>query len=159
MEDFRDCERRGVGLSQKRRTHLKITLYLSDKPREYAIGDALAAGFRKHGDTVDVIATHAFVRPDWQTQLAVIIGIKAHSKRIMEEYRRGGRHCVLVDKSYFGRTEYVRLSVDAFQPPYAHASPRPDDRWRKIRDDFRIEVKPRRAAGGEYLIYAGSSQQ
>ena len=148
-----------MGLPENRRTHLKITLYLSDKPREYAIGDALAAGFRKHGDIVDVIATQDFVRPDWETQLAVIIGIKAHSKRIMEEYRRGGRHCMLVDKSYFGRTEYVRLSVDGFQPAYAHAKPRPADRWQKIADEFRIELQPRRAAGGDYLIYAGSSQK
>ena len=135
---------------------MKVTLYLSDKPREYAIGDALAAGFRKHGDTAQVIATHDYVRPDWETQLAVIIGIKAHSKRIFEDYRRGGRHAVLVDKSYFGRTECVRLSVDAFQPP---VTPRPDDRWRKARDQFRIEVQPPRAPGGEYLIYAGSSQK
>ena len=137
---------------------MKITLYLSDKDRERNIGGALAEGFAKHGETVQVIPTHEFVRPDWETQLAVVIGLKGHSKKIMAAYRRGARHCMLVDKSYFGRTEYLRLSVDGFQPSYLHASPQPDDRWRRIRDEFRIEVKPKRAKGS-FLIFAGSSQK
>jgi hypothetical protein len=65
---------------------------------------------------------------------------------------------MLVDKSYFGRGEYYRLAVDGFQPAYLHATPRPDDRWRKLRDEFRIEVRPKRARG-KHLIYAGSSQK
>lgn len=137
---------------------MKVTLYLSDKPREYAIGDALAAGFRKHGETVAVVKTHEYVRPDWETQLAVVIGIKGMSKKVMEEYRRGGRNCMLVDKSYFVRNEYVRLSVDAFQPAYAHAIPRSHDRWNRIASACRIELRPRRPRG-KFMIYAGSSQK
>lgn len=145
---------------------MKVTLYLSAKleggaikDRELALGNALRSGFEKHGETVNMIPTHEFVRPDWESQLAVVIGIKGHSKKIFEEYRRGGRQAMLVDKSYIGRTEYVRLSVGGFQPPYAHAQPRPHDRWTKIRDEFHIDVKPRRATKGSYLIYAGSSQK
>lgn len=137
---------------------MKITLYLSDKERERNIGGALADGFRKHGDEVAIVGTHEFIRPDWETQLAVVIGVKGHSKRIMTAYRRGERHCMLVDKSYFGRSEYMRLSVDGFQPAYLHSQPRPDDRWRAIRDRFRVEVKPKRQRG-KHLIYAGSSQK
>lgn len=137
---------------------MKVTLYLSDKPREYAIGNALKAGFEKHGEQVAIVRTQDFMRPDWETQLAVVIGIKGQSKKVMDEYRRGGRHCMLVDKSYFGRTEYVRLSVDAFQPLYAHQKARAHDRWNKIASDFRIELKTRRPRG-RFMIYAGSSQK
>lgn len=144
---------------------MKITLYLSNKrgetepkDRELALGNALKAGFERHGEAVEIRPTGEFVRPDWESQLAVVIGIKGHSKRIFEEYRRGGRHCMLVDKSYIGRTEYVRLSVDGFQPAYAHTARRPGDRWGKIRDEFRIEPRPLRERG-EYIIYAGSSQK
>ena len=137
---------------------MKITLYLSAKDREHTLGEALKAGFERHGDTVATVATHEFVRPDWETQLAVVVGVKGHSKRILAAYNRGERHCMLVDKSYFGRGEYYRLSVDGFQPPYLHAAPRPDDRWRMLRDEFRIEVLPKRAKG-THLIYAGSSQK
>ena len=143
---------------------MKIILYLSHKDgslksREANIGGALKSGFEKHGDTVEIIPTHEFVRPDWGSHLAVVIGIKGRSKRIFEEYRRGGRSSMLVDKSYIGRTEYLRLSIGGFQPPYAHTSPRQHDRWEQIRDEFRIDVRPKRSANGSYLIYAGSSQK
>lgn len=144
---------------------MKVTLYLSEKiqgggikERELNIGNALKSGFEKHGDQVVIVPAHEFVRPDWDTHLAVVIGIKGHSKRICEEYRRGARPPMLVDKSYFGRTEYVRLSVGGFQPPYAHAVKRQPDRWHRIRDEFHIEVKPKQK-GGRYFIYAGSSQK
>ena len=137
---------------------MKVTLYLSDKPREHEIGAALADGFRRHGETVAMVGTHEYVRPDWETQLAVVIGVKGHSKRITAAYRRGERHAMLVDKSYIGRSEYLRLSVDGFQPAYLHSAPRPPDRWNRIRDQFRIEVRPKRAQG-RHLIYAGSSQK
>ena len=145
---------------------MKITLYLSTKPgqdaikgRELAIGNALKAGFEKHGDTVEILPTEKFGRPDWESQLAVVIGIKGHSKKISEEYRRGGRHAMLIDKSYIARTEYLRVSVGGFQPPYAHAQKRPHDRWEKIAREFRLEPKPRRTGVGDYVIYAGSSQK
>lgn len=143
---------------------MKITLYLSHeqdgslKERERFFGEVLRKGFERHGDTVAVAATHEFTAPDWQSQLAVVIGIKGHSKRIFEEYRRGGRQTMLVDKSYIGRSEYVRLSIGAFQPPYAHLTPRPHDRWKRIRDEYRIDVRPKRK-GGDFIIYAGSSQK
>lgn len=143
---------------------MKVTLYLSHKDgelkaREANIGAALKAGFEKHGETVEVVPTHEFVRPDWGSQLAVVIGIKGHSKRIFEEYRRGGRSPMLIDKSYVGRGEYLRISVGGFQPPYAHTVKRPSDRWEKMRDALRIDVKPKRGKGGSYLIFAGSSQK
>jgi hypothetical protein len=143
---------------------LNVTLYLSHerdgtlKDRERVFGEALKKGFERHGEHVNVAKTHEFTTPDWSSQLAVVIGIKGHSKRIYEEYRRGGRQVMLVDKSYIGRTAYVRLSVNGFQPPYMHTANRPDDRWRRIRDEFSIDVKPKRGAG-EFVIYAGSSQK
>lgn len=144
---------------------MKVTLYLAEKiggggikDRELAVGTALKLGFEKHGETVEIVPAHEFVRPDWSTQMAVVVGIKGHSKRIIEEYRRGGRPSMLIDKSYFGRTEYLRMSVGGFQPPYAHTTPRPADRWNRIRDEFHIDVKPKRSGGGN-IIYAGSSQK
>jgi hypothetical protein len=137
---------------------VNITLYLSQKQREYDIGNALKAGFEARGERVRIVPTQDYQSPD-DSQLAVVIGIKGVSKQVMQDYTRSGRHCILVDKSYFGRTEYLRLSLDGFQPHYAHAKPRrPMDRWEKVAKEFRIKPAPMRIRDG-YLIYAGSSQK
>lgn len=133
---------------------MKITLYLSDKGRERELGDALAAGFRKHGDDVETIATQDYTQPKGDTQVAVMVGVKGQSKRIFEDYRRSARHTLLVDKSYFGRGEYHRLSLDGFQPRYAHLSPRSPERF----DRLGVELKPKRTKGN-HVIFAGSSQK
>jgi hypothetical protein len=137
---------------------LKITLYLSETERDKGIGAALTEGFRRHGETVVSITKRDYFQPDPQTQVAVVIGIRRRNKRIMAAYKAESRHCILLEKSYFGRTEFMRWSVDGFQPAYLHATPRPDDRWRRIRDDWRIDVRPKRAQG-RHLVYAGSSQK
>lgn len=140
---------------------MRIALYVSRgrdgaiKPREQAIADALAAGFREHGDTVEVFRTEDFAEPRDGVQLAATIGIKGHSKAIFDSHRRSGRHALLIDKSYIGRSEYLRLSLDGFQPHYAHAKPRPHDRLERAG----LRLAPRRGGRGRYVIYAGSSQK
>lgn len=137
---------------------MKITLYLSETDRDKAIGANLAAGFKRHGETIELVTKRDYHRPDPETQVAVVVGIRRRNKRIMAAYRAEDRHCILLEKSYFGRSEYLRWSVDGFQPAYLHARARPDDRWRAMRDAWRIEVRPLRARGA-HLVYAGSSQK
>lgn len=135
---------------------MKITLYLSgNKERELAIGRALQAGFERHGDQVTVRWTAEYTAPDEGSQLAAVIGVKGNSKKIFEEYRRAGRHTLLVDKAYFERARHLRLVLDGFQPHYAHAIERPHDRLER----FGLDLKPRRKGRGDYVIYAGSSQK
>jgi hypothetical protein len=134
---------------------VKIALFLSDKERERKIGDALSAGFKLHGDEVRVISTQDFDTDKGDgAQLAVMVGVKGRSKEIFEYFRRSGRHTLLIDKSYFDRGEYYRVSLDGFQPHYAHAKPRSRDRLLS----FDINLAPMRKSG-KHIIYAGSSQK
>lgn len=143
---------------------MKVSIYLAHetdgslKDREREFGEALKFGFERHGETVEMLPSHEFVEPDWQSNLAVIIGIKGHSRRISHEYKRGGRQVMLVDKAYFGRTRNVRLSLNGFQPPYAHSYQRPADRWERVKSHHRIRVRPKRTDGA-HIIFAGSSQK
>lgn len=133
---------------------MKATLYLSDKSRERDLGEALKAGFEKHGEAVEVIPTQDYTQPKGDTQIAVMVGVKGQSKKIFEDHRRSARHTLLVDKSYFGRGEYHRLSLDGFQPKYAHQVTHPAERLEKLG----VEIKPKRKKGA-HVIYAGSSQK
>ena len=132
-------------------------MYLSlPKPREKAIGEALKAGFEAHGDAVTVLPTAEYAAPEDGTQIACVIGIKGKSKRVFEDHIRSGRHALLVDKSYFGRAEFLRLSLDGFQPHYAHEIERPHDRLERMGVKFRPLRAGRRDS---HVIYAGSSQK
>ena len=134
---------------------MKIAIYLSlNKSREVEIGRALQAGFVKHGDEVEIRPTAGYSGPQPGTQLAVMVGVKGQSKKIFEDHRMSARHTLLVDKSYFGRGEYYRLSLDGFQPYYAHLTPRDPARF----EGLRLDLKPMRAEG-RHVIYAGSSQK
>ena len=136
---------------------MNITLYLSlNKERERAIGAALEAGFKRHGDQVRVVATADYQAPDDDTQMAVVVGIKGRSKQAFDDHLKSGRHALLVDKSYFGRTEYLRLSLDGFQPHYAHAVKRPTDRLKRLKVEF---MQRRASTPDSCVIYAGSSQK
>lgn len=132
---------------------MKVVLYLSlNKSREVAIGEALAKGFRRHGEEVEILPTEGYDRPQRDSQVAVVIGVKG--KRIFEDHRRRARHTLLVDKGYFQRKNYLRLSFDGFQPHYAHDVSRPTDRFDRLGIPLR-DLQPR----GRHLIYAGSSQK
>lgn len=133
---------------------MKVTLYLSEKSREHELGDALSKGFQKHGDEVETIPTQHYVQPKGDTQVAVMVGVKGRSKQIFEDHRRAGRHTIYIDKSYFDRGEYYRVSLDNFQPAYAHEKPRPHDRL----DRLKLNIAGRQPRG-KHVIYAGSSQK
>lgn len=134
---------------------MKITLYLSqNKQREVEIGHALSEGFKKHGDEVETLPTEGYVQPKGDTQLAVMVGVKGRSRQIFDDHRRAARHTILVDKSYFGRGDYYRLSMDGFQPNYAHEKERPLDRFERLK----VSLQPKRSKG-KHAIYAGSSQK
>lgn len=134
---------------------MKVSIYISEnKERERNIGAALAEGFRKHGEDVETFPTENYLGPKGDTQVAVTIGLKGHSKKIFEDHRRAARHTILVDKSYFARKEYCRLSLDGFQSPYLNAISRPADRF----DQLGVKLRKQRQSA-KHVIYAGSSQK
>lgn len=136
---------------------MNIALYLSlPKPREIAIGQALKAGFEAHGDRVTVLATADYAGAREKTQLAVTIGIKGRSKAVFDDHLRSARHALLVDKSYFGRSEFLRLALDGFQPRSLHAEERPHDRLQRLGVRFGAPRAPQKRG---VVIYAGSSQK
>lgn len=134
---------------------MKAVIYASaNKERETKIAQAMSAGFKRHGDTVETLPTDSYSMPKGDTQIAVMVGLKGKSKQIYEDHRRAGRAVILVDKSYFARNEYLRFGLDGFQSPYLNTIKRPPDRFKALN----IEIKPKRAES-KHIIYAGSSQK
>jgi hypothetical protein len=134
---------------------VKVTIYAStNKERENNIAQALSAGFKRHGDVCETLPTQDYSMPKGDTQVAVMVGLKGKSKQIYEDHRRAGRAVLLVDKSYFARSEYVRFGLDGFQSPYLNSIKQPPDRFNALK----IEVKPKRKHS-KHIIYAGSSQK
>jgi hypothetical protein len=138
-------------------TSLHISFFAVPKEREYAIANALAEGVKVHGDEIQIVNPAEVEGPDPWTDVAVFVGIKGHSRQIMEDHLAVEKHAIICDKGYVPgpsgpRSKYVRLSVDALQPlSYFQRTPRPDDRLKKLG----IKLQPVRR--GIHVIVAGGS--
>ena len=132
---------------------MKIAVYFRpDNAHDVALAGALGAGFKNHGDDADALSVADYVQPQGDTQVAVIIGLSERNKQIFEDHRRNARHTLLVDAGYFG-DGYLRLSLDGFQPRYAHDVKRPLDRLDRLGIKF-SSMRER----GSHVIYSGQTQ-
>lgn len=143
---------------------MKVVFYASEGRR---FDDAIAAAFSAGCQAVKLKCT--VQRSDiWAEQtslpgdLAIVVGVKSHSKPIFDAYRAAGKHAAVIDKGYIRardegplRNLYWRMSVDAFQPhAYLFDVPRTAERWEACRT--RVS---HRARQGETILFAGSSQK
>lgn len=132
---------------------MKVTLLIGSSRRDEAIRSALVSGFKACGEKVEDIRTDKLddvTLPD--TDLAVFFGLRC--MRLFWECERRGIPTLLIDKGYFNRGLYYRVSLGGYQPPYFHELDCDDSRLRYIG----VRLKPRNL-GGNLVIYAGSSEQ
>ena len=94
---------------------MKVVCYMSRSRRDDAIGSALERGFKRHGMQVEVLRDGDF-KPG--AGLAVTVGTRASSARIYEAAQAAGQHTLMMDKGYFGRGRYHRMSLNSPQPLY-----------------------------------------
>jgi hypothetical protein len=133
-----------------------------DKKFDETLAAALGRGVVARGDTFATANIAEFVRPDKKADVAVLAGVKGHSKGCFDAYLSAGRHAVILDKGYTRirggtlGTLYWRMSLDAFQPhAYLNRVPRPPDRWDQL--DVPIETRPSQPKGT--VLFCGSSQK
>ena len=131
---------------------MNITLYLSVKERERSLREALIKGFERHGDKV-----RSMLRKEFGTDtaastddMAIFVGVK--SLRIWKQCMASGRQVMIIDKGYFGRADYSRMSINGFQPPYLDKMGYDSTRLNRLS----VVLKPK-SIGGNTVIYAGSS--
>ena len=101
---------------------MKIACYVSDTKRDKRLFEALAKGFRKHGDTVELVSkTPALIECGVvAADLAVYVGVRTSSLRVHVAAKRQGQRTLMLDKGYFTRGSYHRFSLDYPQPSYLH---------------------------------------
>ena len=71
---------------------------------------------------------------------AIVWGLIRGSPRLIGEIRKAGCNYWHMDNGYFGRNHLFRITKNANQR--TDLIERPADRWEKIRDMFKIEMKP-----------------
>lgn len=151
---------------------LNACMYVSDKPREIMLADALAKGAKVHGDRLEVRRTADYGEdengdelkwsgPHPEDDVACFFGVKGKSRRIMDDYLAVGKSTLYLDKGYTrskgrnGHTEYTRVSVNGGDPlAYMMEQKRSTDRWAKLG----IELKERQEGGGHILLCASSAK-
>jgi len=134
---------------------MHVTFFAVEKDRE----DKLAASFcegvkRSRTDTCEVVRPASYPAPNPRTDVAVMIGVKGYSRRLLDNHLEAGKHTVYIDKGYLGgRSAYFRMSVNSFQPlAYFQKTPRPDDRLRALS----VNMLPMRTQGSHIIIAGGS---
>lgn len=149
---------------------LNVAFYVSDKPREIMLAEALAKGAKVHGDRLEVRRTADYGEdengdelkwsgPHPEDDVACFFGVKGKSRRIMDDYRAVGKSTLYLDKGYTrskgrnGHTEYTRISVNGSDPLAYMMSKRPADRWLRLG----IDLEERRPGRSGHILLCTSS--
>lgn len=125
---------------------MKLIFYAAvDKERERKLAVAMCAGAERLGWEARSVPAHEYAGPE--ADVGVVIGVKGHSRRIIDDHVAAGRHYLYVDKGYLraknnlhreGRRyamgdAFYKLALDGFQPTaYMMGFSERDDgqRWR-----------------------------
>jgi len=148
---------------------MNVCFYQADKVREALIALAFCEGAEKHGHRTERRLTQDYEEPDPKTDMAVVFGVKGHSRRIMDDHLTLGKRAVYIDKGYItvrapvsnrlSRAFYYKVSLDGFQPlKYLDAVKRPGDRWEDLQRTHGIELLPWRRRGRR-IVWLGPSQK
>lgn len=150
---------------------MKITCYPSiEKRYDVILSKAIARGARRLGHDVRVKDIRDFAEVD-DTDVAVMVGVKGHSRRCFDAHLAAGRHTIYLDKGYVrGKggllsVRYWRAAVDAFQPVDYFFSPArrasccegvaTAARWSRASKDIVPMCEKRDGC----VVFAGSSQK
>lgn len=136
---------------------MRVRFFVAEKEREVTLAEALAEGARAHGDHVDIASTsRAAFDPDYP--VAAIFGVKASSRRVVDEHMRPGCASLVFDKALI-RSEgagngYFRVGLNGTPIAYMMRERRPPSRWARLGIDL-----PNGIRKGRKVIFAGSSQK
>ncbi len=96
---------------------MKVVCYTTEAGHGARLCADLVEGFKRHG--VDVHASLASrdigLLP---ADLTVIVGVRRSSYRLYKAAQEAGQQIVMLDKGYFNRGKYHRISVGSPQPSY-----------------------------------------
>jgi hypothetical protein len=134
---------------------MKITLYFSTNAREQEIGRAIVAGCQKHGVRVDARLRADFWTGsvDKEAEIIGFVGVK--SRAMWKAATEAGKTTLLIDKGYFGRGEFYRMSLGAYQPPYLASMDYDTTRL----NSMGVTLHNRQEGRGTCVMYVGSSQK
>lgn len=112
---------------------MKVIFYCS-KPRELEIAHAML-----DGSTLVPDVDFGIRLPEHCTQahgdVAIVYGVKGHSRAIMDLYEAENRQVIYVDKGYIGSKAFHKVSIGGFQPLMSLASwKKPQDRLQYLMD-------------------------
>lgn len=135
---------------------MRFVFYVAEKDRNYGLAEALHAGAKVRGDTVEIIPQRQFIAPLDGFDGAACLGVKRAGKRLLAQHLAAGQHFLFFDKSYMGRSQYVRVSIDSWQPLAYFRRNRPADRFNRLG----VRLQPRRQSNpNDMILFAGSSQK
>jgi hypothetical protein len=126
------------------------------KEMRQKVGNALALGAAKFGDTVSIVVEDEYIEPRQDFDGCVIHGIAGQvARKIFDDYLAAGKHVLFFDKGY-SREDVVRVAVNAFQPTkYLMKIKRPGDRLTKFGVELKIPKKY--SANDNVILFDGAS--
>lgn len=133
---------------------MKFAFYVAEKDRNWGLAEAVAESAAVHGDEVEIIPQRMFQGVRGDADGGACLGVKRAGKRLLGAHLQAGRHFLFFDKAYMNRANYVRVSVDAWQPTAYFRRQRPADRFERMH----LTIEPRHG-NGEEVMFAGSSQK
>lgn len=136
---------------------MKFVFYVAEKDRNYGLAENVSAGMRVLGDHCDIIPQQGFNGALGGYDGAACLGLKRAGKRLLTSHIQAGQKFMFFDKGYMGRAQYMRVSLNAWQPlAYLQKIKRPPDRFE--RTGLKL-AKRRVSTTGDAILFAGSSQK
>lgn len=120
---------------------------------------ALGGGALACGDRLEAVPAQDFRDADL-ADVAVMVGLRAHTREVVDAYRAAGRRTIVLDKGAIrvrNASDYVRVYLDGGSSlAYLMRERRPPDRWEALQIDA---ARPRRTSRSHHVLYANNSQK
>lgn len=144
-----------------------------NRPPQKRLLAALQAGVALYGDEiVPTTIDSPTIKPAPDHDGVILLGISGlyegiDNRMVFNAYRKAGKRVLLFDKGYvrraFNRTDYLRVSVDSFQPhAYLHHVNRPTDRLEQLHlhvQPYQPPPKGRLHTRHATILFDGASQK
>lgn len=132
---------------------MKIVCYASTTRREKRLVESLVSGFKRHGESIEILPTGKGIKLIPGCQLAVFVGVRRKSRTVYKAARKVGMPTLMLDKGYFDRSRYHRFSFNSPQPVYIKDMTYDDTRLRWFRRSVGQHTQ------GKSILYIESTQK
>lgn len=135
---------------------MRFIFWAAEKDRAFGLAEAMQKGAKICGDDIMIIPQRQYKGVPRDFDGGICLGVKRAGKRLLAQHVDAGKHFLFLDKSYMGRSQYVRVSIDSWQPLAYFRRNRPADRFNRLG----VRLHPRRQSGPkDMILFAGSSQK